>query len=112
VQTDTAVCGGVSKSGAKMIQKIPFELDRQIRKLAGTMSDRALGEQLGVSKAAVQVRRAAEGKPGYRFVGRYKKKKEEQARFLRPGFTSLITQDAWQENYEIQCLLYRWKRCV
>lgn len=111
MQTETAVCGGVSKSGAKMIQKIPFELDRQIRKLAGTMSDRALGEQLGVSKAAVQVRRVAEGKPGYS-VGRYKMKKEEQAKLLRPGHTSLITQDAWQENYEIQCLLHRWKRCA
>ena len=122
MQKDTRVSNSVSESAyradlsrslsAMSPNKLPEELDRKIRELAGTMTDSAVGELLGVSKAAVQERRAAEGKAAFGHAGRYKRSKERQARLLRPGYLSLCVQETWAENHEIQNLLDGWKRCV
>lgn len=119
MQKDTPVSKSVSESADLSMclkpmspNKLPEELDRKIRELAGTMADSAVGELLGVSKAAVRKRRVAEGKAAFGHSGRYKSTKERQARLLRPGYLSLYVQETWAENHEIQNLLDRWKRCA
>ena len=111
--SESAYSADLSRSLSAMpTNKLSEELDRKIRELAGTMTDTAVGELLGVSKAAVQERRAAEGKAAFGHAGRYKRSKERQARLLRPGYLSLCVQETWAENHEIQNLLDGWKRCV